>query len=168
MIDLPICGRLFTWYRSDGITTSRLDRFLLSEKWCERWPSCIQVAHQRGLSDHVPLFLHADESNWGPRPLRMLKCWSDYLGYAEFVRDIWGSFSIQGWGSFLLRQKLKLIKACLKEWHQTHSQNMERKMLETKNHISFLDSKGETFVLHDKEVQEMHELSASLHSMARN
>jgi len=64
MIDLPICVRLFTWYRGDGITMSRLDRFLLSEKWCERWPNCIQVVHQRGLSDHVPLFLYADESNW--------------------------------------------------------------------------------------------------------
>jgi len=40
-IDLPICGRLFTWYRGDGITMSRLDRFLLSDKWCERWPNCI-------------------------------------------------------------------------------------------------------------------------------
>jgi len=29
LIDLPICGRLFTWHRSDGISMSRLDRFLL-------------------------------------------------------------------------------------------------------------------------------------------
>jgi len=55
LIDLPICGRLYTWYRGDGVSMSRLDRFLLSEKWCEAWPNCIQVAYQRGLSDHVPL-----------------------------------------------------------------------------------------------------------------
>jgi len=30
LIDFPICGRLFTWYRGDGVTMSRLDRFLLS------------------------------------------------------------------------------------------------------------------------------------------
>lgn len=167
LIDLPLCGRLFTWYRGDGISMSRLDRFLLSEKWCERWPNCIQVAHQRGLSDHVPLFLHVDESNWGPRPLRMLKCWSDYPGYVEFVRDRWNSFSIQGWGSFVLKQKLKMIKDCLKEWHQTHSQNAEGKILEAKNRRAFLDSKGETSVLLDEEVHELHELSVSLHSMAR-
>jgi len=29
LIDLPICGQLFTWYRGDGISMSRLDRFLL-------------------------------------------------------------------------------------------------------------------------------------------
>jgi len=86
LIDLPICGRLFTWYRGDGISMSRLDRFLLSSKWCEKWPNCIQVADQRGLSDHVPLLLHIDDANWGPRPLRMLKCWSDLPGYTDFVR----------------------------------------------------------------------------------
>jgi len=32
LIDLPICGRLFTWYRGDGISMSRLDQFLLSSK----------------------------------------------------------------------------------------------------------------------------------------
>jgi hypothetical protein len=32
LIDLPICGRLYTWYRGDGFSMSRLDRFLLSEK----------------------------------------------------------------------------------------------------------------------------------------
>jgi len=39
LIDLPLCGRLFTWYRGDGVSMSRLDRFLLSEKWCEAWPN---------------------------------------------------------------------------------------------------------------------------------
>jgi len=41
LFDLPICGRLFTWYKGDGISMSRLDRFLLSNKWCEIWPHCI-------------------------------------------------------------------------------------------------------------------------------
>jgi len=98
LVHLPICGRLFTWYRGDGISKSRLDRFLLSEKWCEVWPNCIQVAYQRGLSDHVPLVLHVDDVNRGPRPLWMLKCWVDYPGYADFVREKWGSFNVQGWG----------------------------------------------------------------------
>jgi len=35
LIDFPICECLFTWYRGDGISMSRLDRFLLSEKWCD-------------------------------------------------------------------------------------------------------------------------------------
>lgn len=40
-VDLPIMGRRFTWYRGDGCSMSRLDRFLLSENWCLWWPNCI-------------------------------------------------------------------------------------------------------------------------------
>jgi exonuclease III len=114
LIDLPICGRLFTWYRGDGVSMRRLDRFLLSSRWCEVWPVCIQVACQRGLSDHVPLLLYVDEANWGPRPLRMLKCWANFTGYEEFVREQWASLSVTGWDGFVLRQKLKLMKSSLK------------------------------------------------------
>jgi hypothetical protein len=32
LIDLPFSGRKFTWYRGDGRSMSRLDRFLLSEE----------------------------------------------------------------------------------------------------------------------------------------
>jgi exonuclease III len=167
LIDLPISGRLFTWYRGDGISMSRLDRFLLSEKWCEMWPNCIQVAHQRGLSDHVPLLLYVDEANWGPRPLRMLKCWSDYPGYADYVRAQWGTFNCEGWGGYVLKQKLKLMKFSLKEWHQQHFQNMESRMVEVKNKISVLDAKAELSALLVEEVEELHELSVNLHSMAR-
>jgi len=167
LIDLPICGRLFTWYRGDGVSMSRLDRFLLSEKWCAVWPNSIQVAYQRGLSDHVPLMLHIDEANWGPRPLRMLKCWSDYPGYANFVREQWTSFQVQGWGGYVLRQKLKMIKNSLKEWHRQHSQNLEGKMSKVKDRISYFDSKGEVAPLSDVEMEELHDLSANFHPMAR-
>jgi len=143
LIDLPLYGRLFTWYRGDGISMSRLDRFLLSGKWCESWPNCIQVANQRGLSDHVLVVLDVDDSNWGPRPLRMLKCWSDFRGYSEFVRDKLNSFYLEGWGGFMLQKKLKMIKYGLKEWHQTHSKNLAGKMSDTKDRISLLDTKGE-------------------------
>jgi len=103
LIDLPICGRLFTWFRGDGVSMSRLDRFLLSAKWCDAWPNYIQVAYQKGLSDHVPLLLHVDEANWGPRLLCMLKCWADFPGYDEHVRNTWESFNFNGWGGFVLR-----------------------------------------------------------------
>lgn len=143
LIDLPLCGRLFTWYKGDGITMSRLDIFLLSARWCASWPNSIQVAHKRGLSDHVPLVLDVDDANWGPRPLRMLKCWADFNGYSEFVRDKLTSFSLSGWGGYVLQKKLKMIKFCLKDWHQHHSKNLVGKLSEMKDRISSLDIKGE-------------------------
>jgi len=79
------------------------------------------VANQRGLSDHVHLVLTVDEDNWGPRPFRILKCWAYFQGFEQFVRDRWGTLHIDSWGAFILKEKLKLIKGGLKEWHQRHS-----------------------------------------------
>jgi hypothetical protein len=87
LIDLPLCGRKFTWYRGDGGSMSRLDRFLLLAEWGRSWPNCTPVVQLRGLSDHCALVLAAEEANWGPRPLRMLKCWRDIPGYNRFVKE---------------------------------------------------------------------------------
>jgi len=54
-VNLPLIGRRFTWYRGDGRSMSRVDRFLLSDSWCARWPNCIQVAllmNKIGVPDH--------------------------------------------------------------------------------------------------------------------
>jgi hypothetical protein len=108
LIDLPLSGRKFTWYKGDGLTMSRLDRFLLSEEWCLSWSNCTQAAQLRGISDHCPLILSANEDNLGPRPLRMLKCWREVPGYQNFVRDKWQNMHIAGWGGLCPQGKTKI------------------------------------------------------------
>ena len=121
LIDLPLRGRSFTWFKGDGKSMTRIDQFFLSEKWCLTWPNCFQLATSRGLSDHCPLLLLIDEENWGPRPLWLLKCWENFPGYKMFVRDQWHSFQLEGWGGYVLKEKLKLLKLALKDWHLRHS-----------------------------------------------
>ena len=147
LIDLSIFGRLFTWYHGDGISMSRLDHFLLFEKWCEVWPNCVQVAHQRGLSNHVQLVLNTEDVNWGLRPLRMMKCLADYPGYDAFVHDKLNLFRLEGWGGYVLQQKLKMIKSCLKQWHQQHFKNLDGRMVDVKNRISSLDLRRTSYML---------------------
>jgi len=62
----------------------------------------MQVAQLRGLSDHCPLLLTVSEDDWGSRPSRMLKCWSNLPGYKQFVVEKWKSFEVVGWGSYVL------------------------------------------------------------------
>lgn len=66
LFDLPSGGRMFTLFKEDGKSMSRLDWFLLSEEWCLLWSNCLQIAQLRGLSDHCPLILSVDEENWAP------------------------------------------------------------------------------------------------------
>ena len=97
----------------------------------------------------------------------MLKCWADFPGYDEFVRDKWSSLDVHGWDGFVLQHKLKLIKMSLKEWHQHHTQNMEGKIRGTKERMATLDTRGETSDLDEEEVAELHELSENMHSLSR-
>jgi len=87
LVDLPLYGRKYTWYKGDDSSMSRLEEFLLSENWCLVWPSCMQVAQLRGLLDHCPLLLTVSKDDWGPWPSRMLKCWCNLPSYKQFVVD---------------------------------------------------------------------------------
>jgi len=40
----------------------------------------------------------------------MLKCRSDIPGYQQFVRSKWEFFNVDGWGGYVVKEKLKLIK----------------------------------------------------------
>ena len=111
--------------------------------------------------------LAVDIQNWGPRPVRMLKCLADFPGYSSFVRDTWSSLQISGWGSFVLKEKLKLLKLALKDWHQRHAQNLPARILSLTDSITSLDLKGESEVLSDEEILELHGLSEELFSLSR-
>lgn len=84
---------------------SRIDKFLHSESWCIKWPNMIQRALLRCLSDHCPIMLKIDEGNWGPRLQRMLKCWTDLLGYHLFVKDKWNFFQVSRWEGYVHKEK---------------------------------------------------------------
>ncbi|KAL8514979.1 hypothetical protein ACS0TY_013895 [Phlomoides rotata] len=60
-VDLPLLRRMYTWYKDNGTCCSRIDRFLLSQKWCSLWPNLKQTGLKRTFSDHAPILLEAIE-----------------------------------------------------------------------------------------------------------
>nr|KYP56893.1 hypothetical protein KK1_003144 [Cajanus cajan] len=73
LVDLPLVGRKYTWYKTDGKCMSRLDRFLVSNAWLSHWPHTTQWGLSRGVSDHCAILLKNEDINWGPKPFRV-KC----------------------------------------------------------------------------------------------
>lgn len=69
LIDLPLLGRKFKWYRSDGSAMSRLDRFLLSDEWFSNWGVVAQWALRRDVCDHCPIMIKMGSQDWGQKPL---------------------------------------------------------------------------------------------------
>jgi len=64
-------------------------------------------------------------------------------GYKQFVKEKWLSFQVEGWGGYVLREKLKFVKSALKEWHSAHVKNIPGKIDALKIRLSELDEKGE-------------------------
>jgi hypothetical protein len=145
---------------------SRIDRFLISEAWFREWPTSKQWCLDKELSDHCPIMMCEVDQNWGPKPFCMLNCWKNIEGYHMFVKDQWRELKVEGWGMYVLKEKLKLIKEKLKGWHKEHTQNLEGKIKEVKTELKRLELKEEAEDLTDEEINTKREKSALLHSLS--
>lgn len=108
--DIPLLGRKYTWYRSNGIVMSRLDRFLLSGSWLVQWGNISQWAIKRDVSDHCPVVLRYDDLNWGPKPFKFKNFWLKHLEFGELVKNCWAESNTHRWMGFVMSQKLKKLK----------------------------------------------------------
>ena len=58
LVDLPLEGASFTWFRDSGIPSMlRIDKALVSLDWEEHFGNISQWVLPRVISDHCPLFL---------------------------------------------------------------------------------------------------------------
>ncbi|KAK8538856.1 hypothetical protein V6N12_034563 [Hibiscus sabdariffa] len=53
----------------------------------------VQLSLPRGISDHVPLCLVMDETDWGPRPFRFINAWVDDHRNVTRMGDEWDKLS---------------------------------------------------------------------------
>ena len=118
LLELPVVGKPFTWFKSNGSAKSRLDRVLVSEEWMESWPMCKQYVQRREVSDHCALVVKAVEKDWGPKPFRSIDAWFMEKGFREMVKNYWSSYSVQGSAFIKFKEKLKALKGDLKVWNR--------------------------------------------------
>jgi len=88
-------------------------------------------------------------------------------GYKQFIKDKWQSIQVEGWGGYVLREKLKFVKAALKEWHSTHVKNIPGKIDSLKIPLAELDEKGEEDELSVEELEELRAVTHDIHSLSR-
>ena len=111
-------GSKFTWVRPNGLSRSKLDRFLVSADWLTRWPDTAQHTLERNFSDHCPILLKSRSSDWGPKPFRIMDCWLSDASFKKAVVESWTSNQLSGWGGYVLKMKIKALKARLREWNR--------------------------------------------------
>lgn len=57
------------------------------------------------------------QHSWGPKPFRVINVWFQEYGFKQWVESEYSKLTVQGWGAFVLKEKLKQLKVKLKEWH---------------------------------------------------
>jgi len=149
LFDLPIVGKKFTWFNSNGMTKSRLDRVLITEEWLDCWPMCMQYVQRREVSDHCAIVVKSLLKDWGPKPFRSINAWLSERGFCEMVKDKWCSYSVQGSDIHMFKEKLKRLKGDLKTWNRDLFGNIvssKKKILQEIEEFDCQDCSGDITV----------------------
>ncbi|XP_071740013.1 uncharacterized protein [Rutidosis leptorrhynchoides] len=89
LLEIPLGGRNFTRVSDDGLKFSKLDRFLICEKFDCLWPNLSATALDRKHSDHCPLMINNIEKNYGPKPFKIFDAWLDEPECDHIVKEAW-------------------------------------------------------------------------------
>jgi len=150
--DLNVLGRRFTRYHPNGRAMSRIDRVLISEEWRNLWGDSSLWVLPRDVSDYCPLILKEAGWDWGPRPFSFNNYWLENRYFKRVVEEAWRDSHIQGWMSFVLKEKLKTLKFIIKEWHNGVYGDLEARVSKAVEDILGLDVRREEIGLSDEEV----------------
>lgn len=115
LIDLPMIGRKFTWYRSNLTAMSRLDRFLISARWMNRWNGISLWCMSRNLSDHCLVMLKCGVRDWGPKPFKVWDRWFHFPRFRSMVETECTQIQVEGTAAYILKESLKRLKYKLKQ-----------------------------------------------------
>ncbi|GAU48812.1 hypothetical protein TSUD_406450 [Trifolium subterraneum] len=168
LFDMPLVGRMFTWFHPNGIAMSRLDRLLVSPLWLDSWGDSFVRVLDRDVSDHCPLVLRYCSVDWGPKPFRFNNFCLQSREFKDVIKVTWASQEFIGWMGFILKERLKGLKGVIKEWTVRNFGDAEGKKKRLTIEIAELDSKSEGLGLVDAEVVLRKKLFEELWILLRN
>ncbi|KAG6780767.1 hypothetical protein POTOM_013641 [Populus tomentosa] len=108
LLELPLNGKKFTWSR--GNAASRIDRMFVSGDWLQHLPSSTLYGLPKTFSDHRPLHMLVDSTNWGPKPVQMMNCWWLNSDFVKMVQSYWNTASHTSSGKRSMAAAFKLLK----------------------------------------------------------
>ncbi|XP_068498242.1 uncharacterized protein [Phaseolus vulgaris] len=162
LVDIPLVGRKYTWFKPNSLVKSRIDRVLVSKEWLDIWPNSQQFVLSRSISDHCAVILKEVSVDWGPKPFRCLDVWQRDNGFKEFVRSSWSSYKVVGREIFVFKEKLKKLKADLKVWNKEVFGDVNQTSKVIQQRLDELDLYDDEDGLDESEREERKSLFAKL------
>ncbi|KAL4326071.1 hypothetical protein GQ457_11G031760 [Hibiscus cannabinus] len=140
LLDIPAAGKVFTWYGA-GSKASRLDRFLVSPLWVEKFRGLEQFILNRGVSDHASVRLSSGECDWGPRLFRFLNCWLEKKGHVRLMESEWRRIGEAACSPVNILEKLRRLKSFLKVWNRESFGSVDLQIEVTTDLLNDLDER---------------------------
>ena len=153
LVDLPLCGGDYTWSRSGGdAVRSRPDRFLVSLEWEEQFPDFLQNKLPRPFSNHFRLTLESTKLVTGKVPFKFKNMWLKAEGISNLIKKWWEEEEIDGFASFVIARKIKVVKEELKKWNREVFGDIRLKKFNLLGSINILDAKEESVGLSSEDI----------------
>nr|GEU61438.1 RNA-directed DNA polymerase, eukaryota, reverse transcriptase zinc-binding domain protein [Tanacetum cinerariifolium] len=152
LIEIPMGGRLFTWMNKAGTKLSKLDRLLMSEDVLVTNSDLKAISLNRLWSDHNPILLHADKTDFGPIPFKLSHSWMQMQEFDIMIEESRNEFNNLNSGlCSSLHKRLKHLKQCIKIWcHASKKQDNTRfQIIQAK--MNELDIKIESSIAFDED-----------------
>ena len=90
LIDLPLQEGTFTWSNDREVASkARLDKFLFSLDWEDKFPTVSQRQMSRLCLDHFPIVLEGGSFQRGCMPFRFENMWLKDEGFVDRVQSWW-------------------------------------------------------------------------------
>ncbi|KAK2975193.1 hypothetical protein RJ640_022085 [Escallonia rubra] len=161
-------GAKYTWTNNQrNPIMSRLDRFFISADWENHFKNVAQKALPRVISDHSPIILDVNSLRKARTYFKFENMWLENEGFIDLVKNCWSSCNFEGWPSFILAKKLKILKKQLREWSKVEFGNMNSRKSQIMTEIDTLNNKEEELLLSDEDSQRRLSLQLEFHQITK-
>ncbi|KAL2921807.1 Aspartyl/glutamyl-tRNA(Asn/Gln) amidotransferase subunit B [Bienertia sinuspersici] len=127
-IDIPYSGHFYTWSNkqiAEDRVWSKLDMIMANEEWLEFYKNTNAIFLIEGCLDHCLGLLRINfEVGMGRKPFKYFRMWKLAPDYVDIIKKAWGE-EVRGTVMYKLVQKLKRVKASMKELNKQGFNNMQ-------------------------------------------
>ncbi|GMI76747.1 hypothetical protein HRI_001344000 [Hibiscus trionum] len=124
LLDLPLVGDSFTWFRRGSqVSASRIDRMLISPIFLNWYPNATLSSLPRNLSDHKAIVLQEPAARSKNRPFKLFTYWLNYLDLAKAIQNVLETSSSASTGDALAASK-KAIKKWVSNFKAVEEENL--------------------------------------------
>ncbi|XP_071727641.1 uncharacterized protein [Rutidosis leptorrhynchoides] len=151
LIEIDISERKFMRISDDGVKFSKIDRFLVNNRFLSLWDDLSVVALDRHLSDHCPLILRDKVIYYGPKPFKVFDEWFNCEEVDKVIMEAWEQPIRGSRKDYNFRDRLKNVKKSLKEWSSNKFGGLDKGIDALKKEAMEWELKAETNALSETE-----------------